>query len=59
VTWQSVAGVNYSLERSADLAAPFTLLAANIAGQASATSYIDANGAGAGPFFYRMGVKSW
>jgi hypothetical protein len=58
VTWQSVAGVNYFLERSANLAAPFTLLATNIVGQASATSYADTNGTGAGPFFYRVGVQA-
>jgi PKD repeat protein len=58
VKWQSVAEVNYFLERSADLAAPFTLLATNIVGQAGTTSCADTNGAGAGPFFYRVGVKS-
>jgi hypothetical protein len=58
VTWQSVAGVNYFLERSADPAAPFTLLATNILGQAGTTSYADTNAAGKGPFFYRVGVKS-
>jgi hypothetical protein len=58
VTWQSVAGVNYFLERSANLAAPFTLLATNIVGQASTTSYADTNGTGVGPFFYRVGVQA-
>jgi hypothetical protein len=56
VKWQSVAGVNYFLERSANLTAPFTLLSTNIVGQASTTSYADTNGTGAGPFFYRVGV---
>ena len=56
VTWQSVAGVNYSVERSANLASPFTPLASNIVGQATTTSYTDTNGTSAGPFFYRMGV---
>jgi hypothetical protein len=58
VKWQSVAGVNYFLERSANLAAPFTLLATNIVGQASTTSCADTNGTSTGPFFYRVGVKS-
>jgi hypothetical protein len=58
VKWQSVAGVNYFLERSADLTAPFTLLATNIVGQASTTSYADTNATGAGPFFYRVGVQA-
>jgi hypothetical protein len=57
VSWQSVAGVNYFLERSANPAAPFTLLATNIVGQAGTTSYGDTNAAGKGPFFYRVGVK--
>jgi len=58
VTWQSVSGVNYFLERSENLATPFTLLATNIVGQAGTTSYADTNATGAGPFFYRVGVKS-
>ena len=58
VTWQSVAGVNYFLERSANLASPFTLLATNIVGQAGTTSYADTNATGAGPFFYRVGVQA-
>ena len=55
---QSVAGVNYSRKRSANLASPFILLATNIVGQASTTSYADTNATGAGPFFYRVGVNS-
>jgi hypothetical protein len=58
VTWQSVAGVNYFLERSTNLASPFTHLASFIMGQAGTTSYADTNAAGAGPFFYRVAVKS-
>ena len=57
VTWQSVAGVNYFLARSANPAAPFTLLATNILGQAGTTSYGDTNAAGKEPFFYRVGVR--
>jgi len=50
-----VSGVDCFLERSANLAAPFALLATNIIGQAGTTSYADMS---AGPFFYRVGVKS-
>jgi hypothetical protein len=57
VTWQSVAGVNYFLQRSTNLAAPFTLLATNILGHVGTTSFGDTNAAGAGPFFYRVGVQ--
>jgi parallel beta-helix repeat protein len=60
VSWQSVAGVNYSLERSTDLSAtpPFTLLATNLPGQTGTTTYADTNAVGTGPFFYRVGVSS-
>jgi hypothetical protein len=58
VTWQSVAGTNYFLTRSPNLAWPFTLVATNIIGQEYTTSYADTNATGAGPFFYRVGVKS-
>jgi hypothetical protein len=57
VTWRSVAGVNYFLERTANPVAPFTLLATNILGQAGTTSYGDTNAAGKGPFFYRVGIR--
>ena len=56
VTWQSVAGVNYFLERSTNLTSPFTHLASFIMGQAGTTSYADTNVAGAGQMFYRVGV---
>jgi hypothetical protein len=58
VTWQSVPGVIYFVERSPDLALPFKLLASNIVGQAGTTSYPDTNAMGIGPFFYRVGVSS-
>ena len=38
VTWQSIAGVSYFLERSPNLAAPFTLLTMDVVGQAGTTS---------------------
>jgi hypothetical protein len=56
VTWQSVAGINYFLERTTNLVTPFTLVASNIVGQASTTSSADTNASGARPFFYRVGV---
>jgi hypothetical protein len=59
VTWQSVAGVNYFLERSVNLGAspPFTLLVTGIPGQPGTTSYTDTTAFGAGPLFYRVGVS--
>jgi len=59
VSWQSVAGVNYFLECSTNLAATprFTPLATNHPGQPGTTTYTDTNAAGPGPFFYRVGVR--
>ena len=58
MTWQSVAGVNYFLECSTNLAATpcFTCVATNIPGQPGMTSYTDTNAPVASPLFYRVGV---
>jgi len=60
VSWQSVAGVSYFVERSTNLSAipPFTPLAAGIPGQSSTTSYTDTNSVGLTPLFYRFGVAN-
>jgi hypothetical protein len=58
VTWRSVAGVNYFLERSTNLASPFTPLATSIPGQPGTTSLTDTNAASLAPLFYRVGVAS-
>jgi hypothetical protein len=59
VSWQSVAGVNYFIECSTDVAATpsFTCVATNIPGQPCTTTYTDTNAVGTGPFFYRVGVS--
>jgi hypothetical protein len=58
VRWQSVAGVNYFVERCTNLASSsfFTPLATDIPGQPGTTSYTDANAAPLAPLFHRMGV---
>ena len=58
VTWQSVAGVNYFLERSAGLgsSALFTPVATGIPGQPGTTTFVDTNAASVSALFYRMGV---
>jgi hypothetical protein len=58
VRWQSVAGVNYFLERSTNLSAspPFTPLARNIPGQSGTTTYRDTNAATVPRLFYRVGI---
>ena len=59
VGWQSVSTRTYFLERSSNLGAwpSFLLLATNLTGQAGTTTYTDTNAAGAGPFFYRVGIQ--
>jgi hypothetical protein len=59
VSWHSVAGINYFLERSTNLigSAPvFTPVAAGIPGQDGTTSYTDRNAVGPRPRFYRLGI---
>lgn len=60
VTWQSVAGVNYFLECSTNMAGSscFTCVATNIPGQSNLTSFVHTNATGPGPLFYRVGIKS-
>jgi len=59
VTWQSVAGVTYFLERSTNVAGPppiFASFGTSIPGQSGTTSYTDTNAAALTPLFYRVGV---
>jgi len=57
VTWQSVPGVSYFLERSGNLTLPFTPLVPNLPGQPGTTSFTDTNAAKLAPLFYRVGVE--
>jgi hypothetical protein len=59
VRWQSVAGVNYFLERSTKLSGgpSFAPLASELPGQPSTTSYVDTNAANVPGLFYRVGVR--
>ncbi len=59
VTWRSVSGVNYFLDRSSNLGTQpsFLTLKTNISGQSGTTTYIDTNAVGTGQFFYRVGVQ--
>jgi len=59
VSWKSVLGVGYSVQRAKDLGSPgtFTVVATNLAGQAGTTTFTDTNAEGAARAFYRVGVQ--
>jgi hypothetical protein len=57
VSWQSVNTRSYFLQRAGAPGGPFITVATNIAGLTGTTTYADTNATGAGPFFYRVGVK--
>jgi hypothetical protein len=58
VSWESVAGVRYFLERSTNLGAtpPFTLVATNLLGQTGTNTFTDTNTVALPRLFYRVGV---
>ncbi len=60
VSWQSVVGVSYSVERSTNLAAfpAFSTVATNLLGQETTTAYSDTNIASSMPLLYRVRVEN-
>lgn len=57
VTWQSVSGVLYYVQRSTNLADGFSTIVSNRVGSAGSTSYADTTATNKVPHFYRVGVQ--
>ena len=57
ITWQSVILRHYYVQRTTDLATPFSTIATDIIAWGGTTSYTDTNAVSDGPFFYRVGVQ--
>jgi hypothetical protein len=59
VSWRSVAGKKYYLQRATNLILPPGLISlqSNIVGQAGLTSFTDTSATNAGSYFYRVGVQ--
>jgi hypothetical protein len=57
LSWRSVAGKTYFLERADTSAGAFQIIQSNISGQAGVTSVNDENTAAKGQLFYRVGIQ--
>jgi hypothetical protein len=57
ITWQSVILRHYYVQRTTNLATPFSTIATDIIAWGSTTSYTDTTATNSGPYFYRVGVQ--
>jgi hypothetical protein len=60
VTWQSILGIGYFLQRATNLRAtpPWNTIITNLPGQTTITGFTDTNAASLSPSFYRVGVAN-
>jgi hypothetical protein len=58
VSWQSVSGRTYTLERATNSNANWTVLESGISSQANTISFLDTTATNGETFFYRVGVPS-
>jgi hypothetical protein len=57
VTWQSVDGIEYTVQRTTNMSVPFTAIASNIVGVAPQNSHTDTNAPAGMPAYYRILVE--
>ncbi len=57
ITWQSVIGKQYVLERGENLSLPFSVIQSNILAESTPTTFFDDSATNPVPYFYRVRVQ--